>query len=145
MELQLGAGQTSSGLALWRGSNEVKLHVQGPCFLCREGRSLLFSNAANPSACALPARMHFATEIGVDVAQVQFSLPKPLGAADGCVTTACCSLKHFCVYCQPGFSPEDALCLLFPGCSGAFSPGCLPRCSSALPACQTSASAPPCW
>lgn len=75
-----------------------------------------FSHVANPAACILPARLHFAIEIVLSVAQLQFSLSKHLGAADHCTTPA---VQGFCVYHQLDFSRysnfalEELLCLLF--------------------------------
>lgn len=74
-----------------------------------------FSHVANPAACILSARLHFAIEIVLSVAQLQFSLSKHLGAADHCTTPA---VQGFCVYHQLDFSRysnfalEELLCLL---------------------------------
>lgn len=75
-----------------------------------------FSHVANQAACTLSARLHFATEIVLSVAQLHLSFSMHLGAADHCTTPA---LQGFCVYHQldssgySNFALEELLCLFF--------------------------------
>lgn len=78
-----------------------------------------FSHVANQAACTLSARLHFATEIVLSVAQLHLSFSMHLGAADHCTTPA---LQGFCVYHQldssgySNFALEELLCLFFAKC-----------------------------
>jgi len=58
-----GPARQALGLLSGRALMKFKLHIQGRCLLWRAGCSLPFPNAASPAACALLARLCFATKI----------------------------------------------------------------------------------